>query len=97
MTQANPTLDDVWRLFQETTEKFQETTEKFQETERRRGTHHRHLCRSLEPGRQNGALPDPTKHPQALAHRRSHGHDPETAHPELGAVPRVHRTTPSRR
>ncbi len=25
MTQANPTLDDVWRLFQETDRKFQET------------------------------------------------------------------------
>ncbi|MBK1650531.1 DUF3782 domain-containing protein [Rhabdochromatium marinum] len=34
MTQANPTLDDVWRLFQETTEKFQETDRRFQETER---------------------------------------------------------------
>ena len=45
MTQTNPTLDDVWRLFQETDRlikesaqetdrKFQETDRKFQETER---------------------------------------------------------------
>ena len=45
MTQSNPTLDDVWRLFQETDRKFQETDRlikesaqetdrKFQETER---------------------------------------------------------------
>ncbi|EIC23666.1 hypothetical protein [Thiorhodovibrio frisius] len=34
MTQANPTLDDVWRLFQETTEKFQETDRQFKETDR---------------------------------------------------------------
>jgi hypothetical protein len=29
-----PTLDDVWRLFQETDQKFQETDQKFQETDR---------------------------------------------------------------
>ena len=38
MSQANPTLDDVWRLFQETDrlikESAQETDRKFQETER---------------------------------------------------------------
>lgn len=34
MTLANPTLEDVWRLFQETDRKFQETDRKFQETER---------------------------------------------------------------
>ncbi|WP_412851486.1 DUF3782 domain-containing protein [Ectothiorhodospira shaposhnikovii] len=46
MTQANPTLDDVWRLFQETDRlikesaqetdrKFKETDRKFQETDRK--------------------------------------------------------------
>ncbi len=46
MTQTNPTLDDVWRLFQETDRlikesaqetdrKFQETDRKFQETDRK--------------------------------------------------------------
>ncbi len=34
MSTAQPTLDDVWRLFQETDRKFQETDRKFQETER---------------------------------------------------------------
>jgi hypothetical protein len=46
MTQTNPTLDDVWRLFQETALRFQETERqmkesaqetdrKFQETDRK--------------------------------------------------------------
>jgi len=35
MTHANPTLDDVWRLFRETDRKFQETDRKFQETDRK--------------------------------------------------------------
>ena len=46
MSQTNPTLDDVWRLFQETdrlmkesaqetNRKFQETDRKFQETDRK--------------------------------------------------------------
>ena len=39
MTQTNPTLDDVWRLFQETDRKFQETErlmkESGQETDRK--------------------------------------------------------------
>jgi hypothetical protein len=34
MIQTNPTLDDVWRLFQETDRQFKETDRKFQETER---------------------------------------------------------------
>lgn len=35
MPQTNPTLDDVWRLFQETDRKFQETDRKFQETDQK--------------------------------------------------------------
>jgi hypothetical protein len=35
MTATQPTLDDVWRLFQETSLGFQETTRRFQETDRR--------------------------------------------------------------
>ena len=35
MSTAQPTLDDVWRLFQETDRKFQETDRKFQETDRK--------------------------------------------------------------
>jgi len=34
MSTAQPTFDDIWRLFQETDRKFQETDRKFQETER---------------------------------------------------------------
>jgi hypothetical protein len=34
MTAMQPTLEDVWRLFQETDRKFQETDRKFQETDR---------------------------------------------------------------
>ncbi len=34
MSLAQPTLDDVWKLFQETDRKFQETDRKFQETEK---------------------------------------------------------------
>jgi hypothetical protein len=35
MSLANPTLDDIWKLFQETDRKFQETDRKFQETDRK--------------------------------------------------------------
>ena len=35
MSTAQPTLDDVWRLFQETDRRFQETDRKFQETDRK--------------------------------------------------------------
>ena len=35
MSTAQPTLDDVWRLFQETDRKFQDTDRKFQETDRK--------------------------------------------------------------
>lgn len=35
MSVTQPTLDDVWRLFQETDRKFQETDRKFQETDRK--------------------------------------------------------------
>jgi Holliday junction resolvase len=35
MSTAQPTLDDVWRLFQETDRKFQETDRKFQDTDRK--------------------------------------------------------------
>jgi len=34
MSPAQPTFDDVWRMFQETDRKFQETDRKFQETDR---------------------------------------------------------------
>jgi ElaB/YqjD/DUF883 family membrane-anchored ribosome-binding protein len=33
MSTTQPTLDDIWRLFQETDRKFQETDRKFQQTE----------------------------------------------------------------
>jgi hypothetical protein len=35
MSTAQPTLDDVWRLFQETDRKFQDTDRKFQDTDRK--------------------------------------------------------------
>lgn len=35
MSLANPTLDDIWKLFQETDRKFQETSRQFQETDRK--------------------------------------------------------------
>ena len=35
MSLANPTLDDIWKLFQETDKKFQETDRKFQETDKK--------------------------------------------------------------
>ena len=35
MSTAQPTLDDVWRLFQETDRNFQETDRKFQDTDRK--------------------------------------------------------------
>jgi hypothetical protein len=35
MSNPNPTLDDVWRLFAETDRKFQETDRKFQDTDRK--------------------------------------------------------------
>ncbi|TAN65430.1 MAG: DUF1887 family protein [Methylobacter sp.] len=35
MNLAQPTLEDIWKLFQETDRKFQETDRKFQETDRK--------------------------------------------------------------
>ena len=35
MNQSKPTLEDVWRLFQETDRRFQETDRKFQDTDRK--------------------------------------------------------------
>ncbi|CAK0773227.1 DUF3782 domain-containing protein [Gammaproteobacteria bacterium] len=35
MSTAQPTFDDVWRLFQETDRRFQETDRRFQETDRK--------------------------------------------------------------
>jgi hypothetical protein len=35
MSIANPTLDDIWKLFQETDKRWQETDKRWQETDRR--------------------------------------------------------------
>ncbi len=35
MSLAQPTLEDIWKLFQETDRKFQETDKKFQETDKK--------------------------------------------------------------